>query len=933
MESLPRANRTLFYTRVFLFFTFCFFSLPGSVFGAEVLNLDLSRKEIRACLEYFIDPGNSMKINTVASSNGEKLFSPIGNKKGFGYSRSTFWFRFSADNSSSRTRLWYLEHAYPVIDEIDFYYPTPDGLKKYQSGDFRPFSVRPVNFRTSVFPVHQPPGFQTFYIRIKSNGSIAIPFVAWSETDFERHIHSDIAFHWIFYGVMLATILYNFFIFLSVREISYLYLILFITGSSFFTMAHSGLAFQYFWPDHIWWANVCHPVFGFIALLSSIQFTRSFLASRKTYPGFDRVLSVFCVFGFFFIPSPFVFPYHYTTQSMAIYGMLAALTMIYGGLVLFFRGLRQSRFFLLAWTSWVLSVFLMFMKSFGFLPNNLFTESGLQVGTGLLAVLFSFGLADKINTIRKEREKALEEVRQSEKRYRLLAENVNDVIWTINLETMKYNYITPSVERFRGYTCEEAMNLSLDETLTPESRKLVREDLAKELERERLGYSDPNRSRTFELEYYHKNGSTVWAEVTITFFRDQHKKPIGITGVTRDITERKNTEKEKKNLESQLQQSQKMEAIGTLAGGIAHDFNNILSAIMGNIEISLTGLDRETKLAIRLRRVLEACERAKDLVLQILMFSRQDEQIQKPVYMNYIVKEVLKLIRASLPATIKIQQNITDEKKIVLSDPTHIHQVVMNLCSNAADAMKEGGGVLGVNLDSVEINAETARKYHKLIPGEYIRLTVTDTGYGMEPDVMKRIFDPFYTTKEHGKGTGMGLALVHGIVSKIGGAVHVMSEPAKGSIFQVFFPKAREELIADGENEDDIPKGDEHILFVDDEKNIVEMAQEMFSSMGYKVISTMNSLEALSIFKKQPERFDLIISDQTMPDLTGINLAKAILEIRSDIPIIICTGFSDLIDPEMVKSIGIREYVLKPYSKTSIARLIRKVLGQSGKQP
>ncbi len=477
------------------------------------------------------------------------------------------------------------------------------------------------------------------------------------------------------------------------------------------------------------------------------------------------------------------------------------------------------------------------------------------------------------------------------------------------------------------------MNLSLDETLTPESQKLVQEDLAKELEKDRSGFFDPNRSRTLELEYYHKNGSTVWAEVTTAFLRDQNKKPIGITGVTRDITERRKAEKEKKRLEIQLQQSQKMEAIGTLAGGIAHDFNNILSAIMGNIEISLIGLAKENKLAIRLKRVLEACERAKDLVLQILMFSRQGEQAQRPVYMNFIVKEVLKLIRASLPATIKIQQNITDEKKIVLSDPTHIHQVVMNLCSNAADAMKESGGVLGIILDSVEMNAETAKKYHKLSPGEYIRLTVTDTGHGMVPDVMKRIFDPFYTTKEQGKGTGMGLALVHGIVSKIGGAVHVISEPEKGSSFQVFFPKAREELIADGEDEEDIPTGDENILFVDDEKNIVEMAQEMFSGMGYKVISTMRSLDALSIFKKQPDRFDLIISDQTMPDLTGINLAKAILEIRPDIPIIICTGFSDLIDPEMVKSIGIQEYVLKPYSKMNIARLIRKVLEQSRKQP
>ncbi|MFH2067612.1 MAG: 7TM diverse intracellular signaling domain-containing protein [Pseudomonadota bacterium] len=932
MASLPGVKPLSCPMRIFSYCLFFFFGLQGSLWAAEPLRLDFPRKmPIQKHLEYFVDAGNSIDIDRVASSEGDALFSSIGKKKGFGYSRSTFWFRFSAVNPTMKSITWYLEHVYPVIDEIDFYIPGPEGWKMFQSGDFRPFSTRPVNFRTSVFPVEQPPGTQTFYIRIKSNGSIAIPFVAWTASAFESHIHSDNAFHWIYYGIMLSTILYNLFIFLSVREISYLYLIAFIMGSSVFTMAHSGMAFQYLWPDFCRWANACHPFFGFIGLTASVQFTRSFLATRETYPGFDRVLSVFFIFGLFLIFAPFWLEYHYTTQSMAIYGTLGALTMIYGGVVLFFRGVRQSRFFLLAWTSWVLSVFLMFMKSFGFLPSNLITDSGVQVGTGLLVIFFSFGLADKINTMQRERKKALEEVQQSEKRYRLLAENVKDVIWTIDLETMKYTYLTPSVASFRGFTCEEAMNLSMAETLTPDSQKRVKETVRKELETDRLETSDPNRSRTIELEYYHKNGSTVWAEVTTTFFRDENGKPIGITGVTRDITERRRAEAERKRLEIQLQQSQKMEAIGTLAGGIAHDFNNILSAIMGNIEISLAGLAKDGKLAVRLRRVLDACERAKDLVLQILMFSRRSEQARKPVYMNYIIKEVLKLIRASLPSTINIKQDITLDKKIVLSDPIHIHQVVMNLCSNAADAMRESGGVLGIRLDSIVLNREAAEKYHRLSPGDYIRLTVTDTGYGMDPAVMERIFDPFYTTKEQGKGTGMGLSLVHGIVTKMGGAVHVTSRPEKGSVFQVFFPKAGEDLIADEEETDDIPTGNERILFVDDEINIVDMAREMLSGMGYLVTSTASSREAQSIFEKQPEAFDLVITDQTMPDLTGMNLAKAMLRTRSDIPIILCTGFADLIEPEMLQSIGIRELVLKPYSKISMARLIRKLLEPAGK--
>ncbi len=916
----------------FVFIVLAFLFLPSNIlFGANVfeVNSELIKTPINEFVEYVVDPTNSLGIQTISSPEFNSRFIPTPQKSSFGYSSATYWFRFAARNPTSKIRLWYLEHPYPVIDEIDFFQPSSRGFVMYQSGDLRPFSRRPIKYRTSVFPVHHLPGVQIFYIRIKSSGAIVVPLIAWEADAFERNQHTDLAFQWVYYGIMLATIFYNLFIFLSVREASYLYLIIFIIGCSLFTMTHNGLAFQQFWPNSTHWANACHPFFAFVTIIGSLLFARAFLITRRNTPAFDRLYYLLLIAGVVLMFTPFVLEYRYATQCSVIYAALCAVAMIAGGVFLLTKGLRQARFFISAWSAYIFGTILISLKSYGLLPSNIVTDSGIQLGTGLLVIILSFGLADKINTIRKEREKALDSVRESEKRYRLLAENVQDVIWTMDLQTMKINYITPSVTRFRGFTPQEAIQLGLDKTLTPESKAMALETISKEIEEDKTTDTDPNRSKTLELEYYHKDGSTLWAEVTTSFLRDQHNHPVGIVGVSRDISARKKAEKEKSLLEFQLRQASKMEAIGTLAGGIAHDFNNILSAIMGYVEICLHESPRDSKIAFRLRRVLTACDRAKDLVRQILSFSRRDEYTKKPVCLNLIIREVLKLIKASLPATITIRKKIADEKMIIMADPTQIHQVTMNLCANAADAMRKNGGSLSVSLDSVEIDVDTATQYMNLKSGQYARLTISDTGHGMDRDTMDRIFDPFFTTKEPGRGTGMGLSLAHGIVSNLGGAIYLYSEPDKGSTFHVFLPKTEEARILSVSGEKQIEFGHERILYIDDEEFIIDMAREMISSLGYHVTIHQNSLEALALFQKHHNQFDLVITDQTMPDLTGINLAKKILEIRPDIPIILCTGFTDLIELETVQSIGIRKYIMKPYSKADISRAIREVINQS----
>jgi CheY-like chemotaxis protein len=370
-----------------------------------------------------------------------------------------------------------------------------------------------------------------------------------------------------------------------------------------------------------------------------------------------------------------------------------------------------------------------------------------------------------------------------------------------------------------------------------------------------------------------------------------------------------------------------MEAIGALAGGIAHDFNNILSLIIGYTELSINDVPEDSRARDNLKKLFKAGERAKDLVRQILTFSRQSEQEQKPVEIHLIVKEVLKLLRPSLPTTIEIRQNIAAADR-VLADPTQIHQVIMNLCTNAYHAMLDKGGVLEVSVEEVELDTEFTARHLETDPGPHLKLTVTDTGHGMDKGVLDRIFEPYYTTRKESGGTGMGLAVVHGIAKNHGGTITVYSEPDKGTTFNVFLPRMESaEAAAEVESRPgEIPRGTERILFVDDESAIADIGKEMLESLGYTVETRTSSIEALEAFRAQPEKFDLVITDMTMPKMTGDELARELMGIRSNLPIILCTGFSGKISEEKAKAMCIRKLVMKPVVMSEMAKAVREAL-------
>jgi PAS domain S-box-containing protein len=397
--------------------------------------------------------------------------------------------------------------------------------------------------------------------------------------------------------------------------------------------------------------------------------------------------------------------------------------------------------------------------------------------------------------------------------------------------------------------------------------------------------------------------------------------------IATDITRIKDLEKESLRIQSQLQQAQKMEAIGTLAGGIAHDFNNILSAVIGYTEIVLGELTENTLQHRNLQEVLRAGNRARDLVNQILMFSRQTEKELKPVQINQIVIETLKLLRASLPTTIRIEPKLRSNSA-VLADPTQIHQVMMNLCTNAAHAMREMGGLLKIELSDTNLDGSFIEQHPYLKAGTYIKLRVSDTGHGMEKKIVDRIFDPFFTTKERGEGTGMGLAVVLGIVKSHGGAIAVESTINEGACFDVFLPVIEHEAGTEARPKVIMPTGTEKILFVDDEKALVELGLQILERLGYKVTTRTSSVEALELFMAQPDKFDLVITDMTMPNMTGDEFAAKMMKIRNDIPVILCTGYSERISKDKAHEIGIKEFVLKPIIMSDMAFTVRKVLDE-----
>ncbi len=465
---------------------------------------------------------------------------------------------------------------------------------------------------------------------------------------------------------------------------------------------------------------------------------------------------------------------------------------------------------------------------------------------------------------------------------------------------------------------KEQLLQDLDATFTPESLVVFKKEMVDVWNgKTQATYDSVVRTFGDEVRY-----------VTVSYkVAPGHEESLAKVLVTLvDITEKTLADTQKSKLEMQLRQAQKMESIGTLAGGIAHDFNNILASILGYAEMAREDCLPGSTIHNDLNEVLEAGNRAKGLVRQILAFSRQDDMERIILQPASIVKETITMLRPSLPTTIEITQDIDAATGLVFVDPTQLNQILMNLCTNAFHAMEDTGGKLDISLKEVTLSNEDLVHEPDVTAGTFIQLSIGDSGKGIAPAIKDKIFDPFFTTKETGKGTGMGLAMVYGIVKQYGGFISLYSELGEGTVFHVFLPTTEKEALTENETNDPIPIGRERVLFVDDEEILSKMGKTMLERLGYHVTVRNSSFEALETFQNQPDEFDIVITDQTMPGMTGSDMSRRMLQIRPDIPIILCTGYSTIISEEKAKSMGIKEFALKPLAKKDMAKLMRKVL-------
>ena len=511
-----------------------------------------------------------------------------------------------------------------------------------------------------------------------------------------------------------------------------------------------------------------------------------------------------------------------------------------------------------------------------------------------------------------EKKRTEEALRNEQEKYRVLVDELPLGITFID-ENNRLFYLNSKFRDLFGYTLKDipTREVWLQKAYPdPKYRNEVISTWIKDLKKLK---DKKTTMRTFTIVC--KDGSEKIARV-----RSVKMKTGGYVTIYEDVTEQK-------MLEFQLLQAQKMEAIGTLASGIAHDFNNILGAIMGYAELVQLYISSDQRDAsYGVENILKAGHRAKELVKQILAFSRQREPGLKPVKISIIVEEALKLLRATLPTTIEIRKKISTDQDLILADPIKIHQVLMNLCTNAHHAMQETGGVLEVSLNDVAFDTEAATECPDLKQGAYVRLTVRDTGKGMDAGIMDRIFDPYFTTKEKGVGTGLGLSVVHGIAKSHGGSITVQSEPGKGSTFHVFFPVIEGKVDFEVRYAEEIPTGNETILFVDDEELLADLGKRLLQHLGYEVSVRTSSVEALKAFRAQPDKFDLVITDMAMPNMSGEKLAKEIMKIRAGIPIVLCTGYSELMTEGKAEEMGIRGFVMKPLVLRELAKIVRAAL-------
>ncbi|MCJ7774096.1 MAG: response regulator [Desulfobacterales bacterium] len=883
-----------------------------------VLNENQNKYSIGTQIQILEDPSGKLTIHDVVSNKYDHLFQ-LSKKKvpNFGFTKSAYWIRFHCrNNTSNKMKQWVIELLFPNMHYVDFYKQS-DGASYgvIQTGNMRPVDSRDVDFYRFAFKLDVPDQSEkTFYMRFKNGASMTLPLTIWSLEAFYKDGLTEQFMVGILVGILLIMWGYNLFIFISLRDKSYLYYALTIFFTIFFMLAFTGMAYQYLWPNLIWWNSKSVLFFNALALIMFLKFADTFLQMKVQLPKYHLVITILIVFlcvDIFSIP--------YVSYRIVILPILyiqafGLFFIIFVGFLSVRQGYRPARFFLLSTLVFLITGSFRVFVRLSWVPSNWFTEYGYTIGITVGVWMLSLALVDRINMLKNEAEKANLELGEKEKRYRSIFENIQDVYFETTVEGV-ITEISPSIKQSSLYKRKELLGEHISKIfIDAAQRDKFMSVILKE-----------GKISDYEVALKDKDGSLHYISTISLLIKNDHGKPVKIVGSLRDITERK-------LLEDKLLQVEKMESISTLAGGIAHDFSNLLTAINGYAELGSMQHDTNHSCNRYFREIISTGQRASNLTRQLLTFSRKQVIEPRTLNINTIISDLNQMLARLIEEDIQIETKLKPNIQKIKADTNQIEQILINLIVNARDAIKQKIGAsdkkIIIETDEIYIDDTNRLYYPESNIGPHVVLSVRDSGVGIDEKIKNRIYEPFFTTKEKGKGTGLGLSTLYGIVKQNNGNIEIDTELNKGTTFKIYWPSYEEKVLHPKKEAPLESKfsGSEKILVVEDDNGARDFTNKVLQKFGYIVYEAENGASALSMVQEKNLRIDMLFTDFIMPEMNGIELAKAIVNILPDIKVLYTSGYADdQIFHNGVLNAGIH-FIQKPFSVIALVQKVRYVL-------
>lgn len=876
---------------------------------------------IHRYVTFFSDTAGQTKFDRVYRKKSTCQFEPIERKEVYlDFDDHHVWLHFTLRNDSYADKSYLLQIPNPSIDSIQLYWEHDSLVKKHiATGDIFPHRVRELAHHDFIFKLDiEAKGIYNCYIEISNRGD-AIHFPIYINTfkDFVHQTSKDLIKIGAFIGMVIFLIIISFITLYShLQERTFYYFVFYLISGALFLLTLDGISFQFFWPEFPAFNNISKLIFSELLCIFLTFFAINFLELELVNKLILRVLQITAfVLVLITLLLPFDFLGYALKIRLTLMSTVIATVIIISSSILVIRfNSRHAIFFLLAFFPYIIGVIYFSSNVFAGLADTEFRSDLMKICLILQMVIFYVALSDRIKA---EKQKMQLKLQVSEKKYKDILNNAVEAIFVAQDDNIVFANRKFTVFFHQKPTKRNQVAItSIAEPEYQESLKKIYVDLIR----------GGGKSKSLLFKSTSFENKTIWYEITSVYI-NWEKRPATLNFLT-DVTAKIEADEDRKRLELQLRHSQKLETIGTLAGGIAHDFNNILTPIIGYSEMALDHLDDESDLKADIQSIFQSANRAKDLVKQILTFSRQIDVDKEVVGVKDIVEETASMLRATLPSTIKLNVNNSSPDAKVNINKTQIHQVLMNICTNAYQAITSRHGEITLGVNYIDVNeVKNIPQNHELDKISYICVTISDTGTGIERATLNRIFEPFFTTKSVGEGTGLGLSVAHGIVKNNGGEIFVDSEVDEGTTFSIYLPaysNSQDELLAQTLKK---ITGSEKIAILDDETSITKMIAKMLSDLGYKVDSYNSAVEIIEHASIDSKRWDLIITDMTMPDITGVDLAKEIHKLEPDLKVLIMTGNLSVVK-EQIDSNNNIDVIGKPIAINELSSKIREVLEQ-----